>query len=294
MKTPALCIFLLGSFLGSLAGTEEAFATGGVYANYLRTSGNSPAQIQAEVNSRSLALELLSNLGIDLEKTPKVKCTVEMQILNDSAFKVTGCGISDVDVATTQTLERMIQTYVRSRAIGMTRAVATARTLLIHAPAKEEPRSARKPAPAPQGGAAAIAKAFDLPVRMIRPISELDFLFRQDPKVRENFLFEDGDIAIFCSVAPIDNVPFDCLLIDRRLVENPGVRATFEKIQPTIERRRQALMDELGLTNLPGKEAISREQKLFWRATRESFATLGIHLLPTDQMLQFGITISIK
>ena len=81
MKTPALCIFLLGSFLGSLAGTEEAFATGGVYANYLRTSGNSPAQIQAEVNSRSLALELLSNLGIDLEKTPKVKCTVEMQIL---------------------------------------------------------------------------------------------------------------------------------------------------------------------------------------------------------------------
>ena len=58
MKTPALCIFLLGSFLGSLAGMEEAFAAGGVYENYLRTSGNSPAQIQAEVNSRSLALEL--------------------------------------------------------------------------------------------------------------------------------------------------------------------------------------------------------------------------------------------
>lgn len=294
MKTPALCIFFLGSFLGSLAGMEEAFATGGVYGNYLRTSGNSPAQIQAEVNSRSLALELLSSLGFDLEKAPKVKCIVEMQILNDSAFKVTSYGISAVDVDTAQTLERMIQTYIRSRAIGMTRATSTARTLLIHAPAKEESRPAAEPVPAPRSGAAAIAKAFNLPVHMIRPISELDFLFGHDPKVRENFLFVDGDIAIFCSVTPEDYIPFDCLLIDRRLVENPGMRATFEKIQPTIERRRQALMDELGLTNLPGKEAISREQKLFWRATRESFAALGIQLLPTDQMLQFWMAISIS
>ncbi len=294
MKTPALCIFFLGSFLGSLAGMEEAFATGGVYYNYLRTSGNSAAQIQAEVNSRSLTLELLSNLEIDPEKAPKVKCVVEMQILNDSAFKVTGFGISGVDTDTARMLERMIQTYIRSRAIGMTRAVSTTRTLLIHAPAKDEPCSTATPPPAPQSGATAFAKAFDLPAHMIRPIAELDFLFGRDPKVRQNFLFVDGDIAIFCSVTPEDQIPFDCLLIDRRLVENPGIRATFEKLQPTIERRRQALMDELGLTNHPAKEAISREQKLFWRATRESFATLGIQLLPTDQMLQFWITISIK
>ena len=290
MNTSALGLLCFVACLGSLAGMEESYSTGGVDTNYLRTSGNSPAQIQAEVNSRSLALELLCNLGIDLEKAPKVKCTVEFQIVNDQSFKVKGFGISGLDESTALKFERMIMTYINSRVIGMTRAVSTVRTLLIHAPAK---KSETDPA-APMSNAAAFAKAYDLPFHMIRPITELNFVLGDDPKFAENFLFEDGDIAIFCSITPKDQTPLNCMLIDRRLVENPAVLATFKRIQPAIQRRRLALMDELELSDRPDKETVARELKLFWRATRETFASLGIQLLPTDQMRDFWFTISIK
>ena len=288
MKTSALGLLCFVACLGSLAGMEETYTVG---MNYLRTSGNSPAQIQAEVNSRSLALELLCNLGIDLEKAPKVKCTVEFQIVNDGDFKLRGFGISGLDGFTSEKLENMLRTYVHCRVIGMTRAVATVRTLLIHAPAQKTETASEA---APMSNAEAFAKAFDLPLPMIRPITELNFVLGHDPKEQENFLFVDGEIAIFCSITRKDRSPFNYMLIDRRLVENPGVLATFEKIQSAIQRRRLALMDELELSDRPDKETIARETRLYWRATRETFASLGIQLLPTDQIWDLGLVLRIK
>lgn len=273
---PWMCIILALVSTAPLQALEKRLSR----PDRLSANNNEVAVIMQEVGNQALSQELM----LGLQQRTAIQCT----LTTDTAKPQNGepkdwillrLKVEGLDEPQDHLLADMLETYINSRMLGMTPRLSAERSLLRHR-GNDKKITSRFEQPA-DPLLEDIRRHLAFPAELLVKSSALEFVFGKKGENDVDYLLPDGDLIIFIRMDSRSTAYSTTLPLDRRLLTHPMIRAEFAEMQPEIEASSSKMADDLGIKP-QDKSAISRELKLYWRATRELFAKRGLSIISVD------------